>query len=82
MPDLRSAPAPLTASAAPVDSHVDSAYLLREVCALWGRLRNPEDDVDRLSRGIRLMNDDLEMLVNCAETAQRQFRIWQPRRAR
>jgi hypothetical protein len=28
------------------------------------------------------MNDDIEMLVAFAESAQRRFRIWQPRRAR
>ncbi len=65
---LRSPQAPTSASAAPADSTVDSAYLLREVRALWTRLRSLERDI--------------EMLVEFAETAQRRFRVMQPRRAR
>jgi hypothetical protein len=47
---LSSAAAPTSATALPVDSEVDAAYLLREVRALWDRVRNLEEDVNRLSR--------------------------------
>jgi hypothetical protein len=46
----------------------DNAYLLREIRALWSRVRELEDD----NRAIVM---DIEWLVGFANTAQRRFRV-------
>jgi len=52
----------------PRDVNRDNAYLLREIRALWSRVRELEDD----NRAIVM---DIEWLVGFANTAQRRFRV-------
>jgi len=72
---LSPAPLPATSTdanplrpAEPTDVNVDNAYLLREIRALWSRVRELEDD----NRAIAM---DIEWLVGFANAAQRRFRI-------